>query len=385
MAEYKGKYQPWSHEEFMADIRVRRMSPTALKTYMMLLHEAFVCETRPNLPDDEERLELMAYCSDHEEWLSVRDVVLGMFVRKLENGEPVLVRKRLQDDWNRLQDIRESRAEAGRASAEARRRLTKVNKCSTFEHKEVSKEVSKEREEKEESDPLSLQNQDGQHEQGDDMNLKGLKTAVAATAAKYGAKAGGNNGSWDKTKTLADAYGSSAFLQEFEKYMGEEQGGDFPYGALAGFLYVAEDRLASDPIATTGNAKDPAVVALARELSYLSDGAVTFVDKQRSRLSEVLADFSAGEIKSAFKVWVDAQDLNDPKNVSFLAGKFVQIADGLCYTARKRKQEAEQAKTDRGAAVARLQEEAEVNRQAREKMKQTEDVDPLGLFDEGVA
>ena len=50
----KGIYQPWCHEEFMADRRVRRMSPTAVKTYMMLLHEAYVCSTRPYLPDDEE-------------------------------------------------------------------------------------------------------------------------------------------------------------------------------------------------------------------------------------------------------------------------------------------------------------------------------------------
>src|SRR5208337_2155017 len=100
MEDEKGKYQPWSHEEFMSDRRVRRMSPLAVKTYMMLLHEAFVCSTRPNLPDDD------------EEWLSVRDEVLGMFGKTIANGKAVLVNKRLCRDWDRLLEIRGIRSEA---------------------------------------------------------------------------------------------------------------------------------------------------------------------------------------------------------------------------------------------------------------------------------
>ena len=79
MAESKGIYQPWRHEAFMADRKVRKMTPTELKTYMLMLHEAFVCETRPNLPDNEDELEEMALCTDHDEWLSVRGAVLEMF------------------------------------------------------------------------------------------------------------------------------------------------------------------------------------------------------------------------------------------------------------------------------------------------------------------
>ena len=100
-SEQKGKYQPWSHEEFMADINVRCMTPTALKTYMMLLHEAFVGKTRPDLPDNERDLEKMAYCNSHKEWLSVKDVVLEMFDRDLVGGIPVLFQKRLRKDWEK--------------------------------------------------------------------------------------------------------------------------------------------------------------------------------------------------------------------------------------------------------------------------------------------
>jgi hypothetical protein len=69
--------------------------------------------------------------------------------------------------------------------------------------------------------------------------------------------------------------------------------------------------------------------------------------------------------------------LSDPKNVSFLPGKFVQIVDSLAYSARRRKQEADQQSKDREAAALRLQREAEESRLLREQEKQKE----LDLFD----
>ncbi len=83
----------------------------------------------------------------------------------------------------------------------------------------------------------------------------------------------------------------------------------------------------------------PEANALARELTYASGGIIAFQDKQRIRLTEVLKEFSADEIKRVFAEWLEEQDLSDPKNVSFLPDKFVQTADSLCDTARRRKQE----------------------------------------------
>jgi regulator of protease activity HflC (stomatin/prohibitin superfamily) len=93
----------------------------------------------------------------------------------------------------------------------------------------------------------------------------------------------------------------------------------------------------------------------------------------------VLKEFTAEEIKSAFKTWVEAQDLNDPKNLSFLPGKFVQIVDNLAYTAREQKREAEEAKTQRDAAVAKMQQQAEAERAEAEKKREAETkvFDPL--------
>jgi hypothetical protein len=161
--------------------------------------------------------------------------------------------------------------------------------------------------------------------------------------------------------------------------MEENQGDDFSYGPVSKYLQVASARLSSGASPVSAALKDPEVVALVRELSYASGGQICFVDKQRARLAEVLKEFSAEEIKSAFKTWVGAQDLNDPKNVSFLPGKFVQIVDNLTYAARKQKQEAEEAKTQRDAAVVKMQEQAELERKQAEekKAKEAQIFDPL--------
>jgi hypothetical protein len=125
-------------------------------------------------------------------------------------------------------------------------------------------------------------------------------------------------------------------------------------------------------------ATDPEVTSLARELAYLSNGEINFSDKQRIRFAEVLKEFTSEEIKSAFKSWLDDQDLSEPKNVSFLPGQFVQVVDGLAYASRRLKQEAEQAKIARDAAVAQLQAQAEAERLQREKAEKAE---AANLFD----
>ncbi len=357
----------------MADRKVRRMSPTAVKTYMMLLHEAYFCSTRPYLPDDEEDLYLMAYCENREEWASVREDVLGMFEPKTVNGVKVLSNKRLERDWEHLQEIREMRSEAGRKGglAKAKQKLdsTKQNVAS----KEVSKEVSEEKEESN-TDSLPLED-DGQ---GDDMNLKTFKAEMTSVGARQGVAVKGYDNIWDDLKILAVAHGYQTVVNDFEEYLSENSGNEYPKGALQSYSWTAADRLRSDsPV--QASAKDPGVVSLVRELSYLSDGQISFMDKQRVRLAEVLKEFSAAEIKSVFSAWLADQDTSDPKNLSFLPGKFVQIVDGLAYAARKKKQESEQAKVARDLTAKRLQEEAEAERVQREveKSKEAELFDPL--------
>lgn len=383
MADSKGKYQPWGHEEFMADVRVRRMTPTALKTYMMLLHEAFVCEVRPNLPDDEEELELMAYCTDHEEWLSVRDTVLGMFTRDSIDGVQVLTRKRLQDDWNKIQEIREARSEAGKEGAKARwngknsKPMANNGNPIAKNSKEVSKEVKEEREEKEESNSDSLSDfENPDNGQGEEMKLKDELTRIAAN---HGAKAGGYKTTWDEIKSLGIAHGTGAVSTDFTAFMEEYHGDDFPKGAVVAYLRYAPDRLVADSAPAAVVSKDPQVTGLVREFTYLSGNKVMFQGRQKVALAELLKEYTPEELTAVLKTYLDSRDLEDPYTLKFVTQNYLDAADGLAYSARRQKQEAEEAKTQRDAAVVKMQEQAELERKQAEekKAKEAEVFDPL--------
>ncbi len=206
-----------------------------------------------------------------------------------------------------------------------------------------------------------------------------IKKELQAVCAAFGEKPGGYQSTWEDAQSLAIAHSVGAVVRDFTSWMEQNQGDDFSYGPVSKYLQVAHARL-STPLTLSGaSLKDPEVVSLARELTYASSGLVAFQDKQRARLAEVLKEFSAAEIKQAFSGWIEDQDLSDPKNVSFLAGKFVQIADSLCYTTRRKKQESDDARVQRDLTAARLQEEAEAERREREVKKKAEEesLDPL--------
>jgi hypothetical protein len=211
--------------------------------------------------------------------------------------------------------------------------------------------------------------------------MKSKKEIPAICEAIFGRLPERSQWIWSAIADLERTHKSSSVVRDFKDWAYENVGDDFPKGILKSYLDVASDRLsATTETPAVASARDPEVVSLARELAYASGGAVAFLDKQRIRLAEVLKEFSASEIESAFKNWLADQDLTDPKNVSYLAGKFVQIVDSLCYSAHKRKQESDAAKIQRDETAKRLQEEAESERQKKEveKLKE-EEFDPLSV------
>ena len=383
-SEQKGKYQPWRHEEFVADIHVRRMTSSARKIYMVLLHEAFVCSTRPDLPDNDKDLAVMVDCDDPEEWEKSRASVLNMFEKEIVNGVPVLFQKRLREDWAKLQDIRASRTEAGRIGG-----LAKASKClakRSMEVKEV-KEVSKEKEESEESsDPDSENPLIGQE---DEMNLKNFKTEMAVVAARHRQKATAYDNVWDELMILTRAHSSQGVINDFEAFLSENEGAEFPKGALVAYQYQAADRLAGEAPSLT-EVKSPALTDLNRELTYLSGGVISFIDKQKIKLAELLRDWTRDEIITVFKEWLADQDLTDAKNLQYLPGKFIQTADSRCYSLRRSRQEKAAEAEARQRAVERLQEAANAERREAERKRQEEasQFDPLAdllLTDKGSA
>lgn len=204
-----------------------------------------------------------------------------------------------------------------------------------------------------------------------------VEKEIKAVCAGFGVKPGGYKNTWDDMSVLAVAHSVGAVVRDFTEWMEENQGDDFRNGPVASYLHVAHDRLASETPAVA-SAKDPEVVNLVRELSYVSGGQITFLDKQKIRLAEVLKEFKAEEITTVFKTWLGDQDLNDPKTLQYGPGKFVQMADSMCYALRRGRVEKLASDKARELAAKKLQEDAEVDRQARERIQsELEDFDPL--------
>lgn len=362
----KGKYQPWSHEEFMSDRRVRRMSSVALKTYMMLLHEAFVCSTRPHLPDDEEELELMAYCSDHEEWMSVRDTVLGMFSKGMANGKPVLFNKRLNQDWDRLLEIREKRRIAGELGAEAR-----------WGPREMAKMAKNDKEVKE--DKLSEESNESEVQE----NILKIKDEMKRICIEHGVSDFAWDDSWKEATAIAKVHSAGAVAVDFDKWLSENEGDTWLRGPVKAYLGVAIFRLGSKTTTVAVALRKDEVTDLVFKLTKMSDNQIAFLDKQKVRLAETLKKFTAEEVEGAFREWLDNQDLSDVKNLSYLPGKFVQIVDSLANATREQRKERADAKLIRDAAAKRLSEEAEADRAEREKRRLEEEANnPLAdLFE----
>jgi hypothetical protein len=208
--------------------------------------------------------------------------------------------------------------------------------------------------------------------------MKSKKEIPAICEAVFGRLPERAQWAWAAIADLEKSHKASSVVLDFRDWASENVGDDFPKGILKAYLDVASSRLSSHTATASVALKDPEVVSLARELTYASGGEIAFQDKQKSRLAEVLREFSAEEIKHAFATWLGNQDLSDPKNVSFLAGKFVQIADSLCYTAKRKKQEAEETKVLREQTAARLQGQAEQERLVKAQQEKLESAwDPL--------
>lgn len=213
---------------------------------------------------------------------------------------------------------------------------------------------------------------------GQEEEMK-LKKEIQAVCARYGANAGGYAETWEQMAALELAHSRGAVVRGFTEFMDENQGDDFPRGAVSAYLRGAVRRLASDVDPASVAAKNPQVRALEAELIYLSDDRVTFQAGHKIVLEELLRDFEPEEVVSAFKTFIENKDLGDPKVVNFAAKNFVDAANGLILSARRRQKEKSADDSAREAAKLRLQEEAERERVAAETEKQKEEelFDPL--------
>ena len=377
---YKLPYMQWYEENFLGSSGVREMDNIEEWMYRQLLAKAWVSKNAPYLPNDTEVLKRLSGCRDTKLWDKHSPIVLSMF-NKTQDGKEFFHPRQLIDYSIQISKIAsniQNGKKGGRKKTEPISNPLETVRLPTDNQSPSHIELELDLETKQEPESEEDENDSLDFEDGQENEMK-IKKELQAVCAGFGVKAGGYQSTWEEVQALGVVHSVGAVVRDFEEWMQEYRGDDFPQGAVSKYLHVAAARLGADSVGSTASAKSPEVVSLARELAYVSDGVLSFGDKQRIRLAEVLKEFPAPEILAAFKIWLGDQDLSDPKNVSFLPGKFVQIADGLCYSARRKKQEADAAKIVRDAAVQRLQAEAEADRarQEDEKQKESEIFDPL--------
>lgn len=373
----KGNYQPWNQEGFNADIYVRKMTSTQRWIYKTLLQEAFVCSTRPKLPDNDEELWMLGDCETLEQWLENKSVIITRFSRVQIDGVPLLSHNRLENDWSNLLSKRGKASDAGKRSAEARSTkrnqpstdvehpLTDVEPESTSKVKESKEELKESRVEESTLDPDEPDfPENGQGE----TEVKAKKEIPNLCLQILGVKAEMFPDQIAQIERYAQSTSNGQVVRQFEEWATENIYEEFRGRPVAAFLRSLENPRATE---AKQAASDPLVVDLARELAYLSDGVVSFNDKEKSGLGRLLADGNTKEeLVSIFRTFF-ADIQNDEFALKFAAKNFVEKADQLVYTARRKKAdkqvEAEAVARTAENMVAKAEQERLTRKEAREK------------------
>ena len=373
-------YYKWLWRDWRANRRVQRLHYVAKGLYRELLDEQW-CEGF--IPPDVETLADICGCPlsvMQEHWTSLQDLF-----ETQEDGR--LVNRKLEQQRTAEDSIRAAKARGGQKSALAK--LNKINKPSRgvedlldsssrpnpeshiAEQSRAETEQSISEQEVDES--LTT---DGQEES---MNLKKLKESLGIVAAANGARLGGYDSTWEEIRLLSSAHGSGAVITDFREWLQETRGDDFPKGALVAYLRTAAERLVGDSAPATQAAKDPEVQHLIREITYASGDKVTFQGRHKVLLADLLKEYADTELLSIFRTFIESKDLEDPYTLKYIAQNFLDAADGLAYSARKKKKESEQYQIARDATARRMQEEAEAERAKRDEERAKEEAafDPL--------
>lgn len=117
--EFEPAYQFWHEREFWSDEHVSRgMTYMQRHLYRALLQAAFHCSTRPYLPNDDDKLWLLADAGSKENWMENREAILVKF-EIVEDGK-LLSHKRLMRDWTKLLEYYGSKAKAGSKGGKAK-------------------------------------------------------------------------------------------------------------------------------------------------------------------------------------------------------------------------------------------------------------------------
>jgi hypothetical protein len=198
-----------------------------------------------------------------------------------------------------------------------------------------------------------------------------FKTNISDTALKIlGVQIFPGDIGWDGLNSYKRVHGQSETVQIFEQWAIDNQGEEIKY-PLTDFLRVA-GRYFDKKFVQKIDARH-----LILALACISDGQVTFNQKQSIEIARLLETYSETEIKEAFKEFLSGLD---EFKMNYAARDFAGgAAEQIIYTQRKRKEESARlvqtlndlSGTEQAAAQKQI-ENLEIARQAEKELVEDE-------------
>lgn len=312
---HKPLYQPWNEEEFQSDQDVRKMDHLEKWMYRSLLQAAFFGPTRPYLPDDNEELWSLAGCESLKQWGKHKAKVLKKFEKFVQDGQRLLKQKRLEMDWKRERERRQTLANIGSKGGKATQEKLKATAQATLE-RGLSTELDR-----------TGPNRTGPNLTEQDDSPMSLKTRITDTARLIlHARLRPDDNQWPEVTSLARVHGPDAVLEAFESWAESKRGEDVTY-PLSKFVEKADGIIGGEIQLKTDDRLKP----LIDRLAIVSDGTVSFTQKQSLEIGKLLVENSPEEIETAFREFFrqiegDQYKLkNSGKDFSEKAGQFLAV------------------------------------------------------------
>lgn len=294
-------YQPWCEDQFNADHNVQKMDSISRWIYRTLLQASFFCSTRPYLPAEDSELWMLAGCDDEKTWKKHKKSVLPMFTEIEKRGRKLLARKRVVEDWQKIEKIRL------RNKQNIQKRWTPKDDTTVLPEKYDRNTA-----------PIQVKlSKDKLREVRESEDMR--KENYRVQCIRIGLKADpDNSGSWRDLKDMCEAFGDDAVLEQFERWLVGKDNIRYPIS-----LFVRDlPSLMQSP----GSKKDDEALDNLAMALYKIGGSV-FSGKSLTALGELRTEFSDKEITQAWGVFVtdeaDSFPSNWPKKFTEGAGRIL--------------------------------------------------------------
>ena len=318
MKHIKPLYQPWSEEEFQADVHVRAMNYIQRWIYASLLRSAFICSTRPLLPNDDQILSVLSGCKNIKQWMENKNIILKMFTVTPDN---LLENKRVLRDWNRIMEVREKMSEMGRKSAAVQRTFNARSTYPPDTFGEVS-EVSKLSEVSEVSEVNSAEKNSTEEEN----NMASIRRRLQVEALNYfniNEKIPMGSQSDIDIKNLSASYGGENLIQAFIDWSLAVKNNPSVRYPISEFLRRAPQILKGEIMLKPSQELQD----LLDKIGEVAGNDVVFNDAQRLTLKNLLEKFTPELILISFREFYG--ELTDFSK-KFAAKDWTETCDQRC-------------------------------------------------------